>query len=369
MPVLFFPRYSKVNQYIRSHIGELQIDEFIVSKVIREFDLELIGKPSNLPYGWRGNNVVVTTSKGKKVIRRYRKKWKSSTINYEHSILSELAERNYHAPRLNRTSDLRGMITIKSENYALFDFVQGRNFSMGYMLPAQKKTMVDKAAMSLAELHQCMQGFEPEGQHHLGFKSLTGLRNRDLDWNRAKLNKLVQNSVKIMDSQDREILQQLVGLSEVISANLSELDLDLLERKNELNRVVIHGDYGLHNVLFSETGEVIPMDFELARLEWRLCDFVISFLRLRNKKGQYDFEVMKRFLAAYSSKNPIPANEWALFAKVWQHTLLYFSIQYWNSYFETNQNSARLDLAVDAYHQFLWAKTNSNKLIDLTHIR
>jgi len=349
-------------------LGELQIDEHIVRQILREFDLELIGAPSNLPYGWRGNNVVVPTSNGKKVIRRYRKKWRPSTISYEHSILTELAERNFLAPRLNRTNDLRGLITIRGENYALFDYVTGRNFSQSYMTRAQRNSMVEKAAMSLAELHQSMKGFEPEGQHHLGFKSLTGLRNRDLDWNRRKLNQLTHDSVEIKDSQDREVLQQLVGLNEEIYTYLAELDLDLIERDKELCRVVIHGDYGLHNILFSETGQAILMDFELARLEWRLCDFVISFLRLRNRNGLYDLEMMKRFLGVYQLRNPITADEWALFPKVWQHTLLYFLIQYWNSYFETNRNSARLDSAVDAYNQFIWAKANSSLLFDLTKL-
>lgn len=366
MPILFFPRYSKINQFIRSRVGEVQIDEDTAGQVLREFDLELVGKPANLPYGWRGNNVVVHTTEGKKVIRRYRKKWNSSTISFEHSILTELAENNYLAPRLNRTGDLQSLITIHGKNYALFDFIQGRNFSMSYMIPAQRDSMVEKAARSLAELHTRLQGFEPEGQHHLGFKSLTGTRNRDLDWNRKKLDKLVQDSVEIMDSQDKENLQQLVRISEAVITSLAELDNDLISLKPP--RVVIHGDFGLHNILFSEKGEAIPMDFELARLEWRLCDFVISFLRLRNKKGQYDLETMQRFLGAYQQVNPISADEWALFPRVWQHTMLYFLIQYWNSYFETYRKSARLDSAMDAYNQYNWAKTNHSLLVDLAQL-
>ncbi len=361
MAILYFPRYSRIYQNISAHLNRIKIDDTEISRLIQEFDFDLKGQPWNMPYGNRGSNVAIHTSDGKKVVRRYRKKWKKSTINYEHSILTKLAELNSPAPRLNRTSDSRGLITLNGINFALVDFIEGNNYSSLYMIRSQRLALLESAAKALAQLHRCMMGFTPEGQHHLGFKSLTGKRNRDLEWHRMKIVELTNKSQDLLDSNDGESLLWLINNSEKVLGILTKLDLDI--GKRDLPRVVIHGDYGLHNLLFQESGNVTPLDFELARIEWRLTDFVISFLKFRKRKGIYDFELLERFVKAYRLENPIDRQEWSLFPMVWQYNLLQFSIQYWNSYFETNRNAARLDLARDAIDQSEWAKNNMNKLV------
>ena len=363
LPVIHFPRYSKVNQYISSRLRRPEIHENVIDQIVQQFDMQLHGKPWNLPYGRRGSNVAIVTSEGKKVIRRYRKKWENSTIRYEHSILTKLAELNFPAPRLNKSAAQNGLVSINGDNYALFDFVKGRNYSSNYLIRSQKLTLIEKAASGLAHFHLSMAGFIPEGQHHLGFKDQDGDRHRDMEWQQMKMAELVTRSKKLTTFKDSENLQWMLEKSEKILGMLAELESDLTAE--ELPRVVIHGDYGLHNTLYHESGYVIPLDFELARLEWRLCDFVISFLRFRNRKRKYDIEIMERFIKAYNSQNTIPQEEWLCFPKVWQHLMLQFSIQYWNSYFETNGNPIRLDLARDAYRQFEWAKNHSIQLKEL----
>ena len=363
LPVLHFPRYSRVNQYISSRLRRPEINENVVSQIVQKFDLDLEGKPWNLPFGRRGSNVAFLTSGGIKVVRRYRKKWEISTINYEHSILSKLAELDCPAPRLNKSADQKGLVTIGGDHYALFDFVNGKNYSSNYLIRSQKLSLIEKAAAGLADLHLCLDGFIPEGQHHLGFKDISGNRHRDLEWQRMKIVELMTQTKKVIASQDTEDLQWLLERSEKILGMLVELDSELIEE--DLPHIVIHGDYGLHNILYHDSGYVIPVDFELARLEWRLSDFVISFLRFRNRKRKYDFEIMDRFIKAYNSQNAIPHEEWVLFPKVWRHLMLQFSIQYWNSYFETNYDPVRLALARDAYEQSEWAKNQSARLVNL----
>ncbi|MEN8198403.1 MAG: phosphotransferase, partial [Pseudomonadota bacterium] len=43
----------------------------------------------------------------------------------------------------------------------------------------------------------------------------------------------------------------------------------------QLPRLVIHGDFGIHNMLFHDNESATLLDFELARLEWRLSDLVL----------------------------------------------------------------------------------------------
>lgn len=335
----------------------------MISRLIQEFDYDLQGQPWNLPYGRRGSNVAVITSDGKKVIRRYRKKWIISTINYEHSILTKLAELDCPAPRLNKTADSKSLITINGDFYALFDYVSGMNYSSTYLIRSQRLLLLESAAKALAQHHRCMEGFVPDGQHHLGFKALSGEHIRDLEWQEKKLIELSDKSKNLLASKDGAVLHWLIDNCGMVMGLLTKLDHELHEL--DLPRVVIHGDFGLHNILFHESGKVIPLDFELARIEWRLTDFLISFLRFRNRKGKFDLEIMERFIKAYQLENPIDPQEWLLFPKIWQFNLLQFSIQYWNSYFENNRNPVRLDLARDAIQLSRWGKNQSTKLVHL----
>jgi Ser/Thr protein kinase RdoA (MazF antagonist) len=363
MPVFHLPRYSRINQYINSRISRLQIEEGTIRQIAKEFDLVLRGKPVNLPFGRRGSNVSIVTSNGKKVIRRYRQKWKISTINYEHSILSKLADLDFPAPRLNRTSDSRSLITVNGDHYALFDFAGGKNYSSTYLIRSQRLMLLENAAKTLADLHRSMDRFVPEGQHHLGFHGLSGDYIRDLEWQQQKLCELSEKSQELLASDDGPILEWLISKHENVMELLIHLDREL--HGCNLHRVVIHGDYGLHNILFHESGKITPLDFELARIEWRLTDFLISFLRFRKRNGGFDFGLIERFIRSYHLRNPIDPHEWSLFPKVWQYNLLQFSIQYWNSYFEGAKNPVRLELARDTILQSGWGLEQSNRLVNL----
>jgi Ser/Thr protein kinase RdoA (MazF antagonist) len=133
-------------------------------------------------------------------------------------------------------------------------------------------------------------------------------------------------------------VEQLGPLDELLSAAL-------------LKRTIIHGDYGLHNLLFRRDGTVMPVDFELARLEWRLSDLV------------YDFESIQWFMAAYHATFPLNADEWRLFAEVWRFYKLQGAVQYWNSYFETNGPARKLISARDAIAQADWVANHQEHLL------
>lgn len=363
-PILHFPRYSRINQYLNARLRQPEINRPVISKLIQSYDFDLLGDPWNLPYGRRGSNIAMETSAGIKVLRRYRKKWREATINYEHSILARLAENNCPAPRLNQTVEERSLVSLEGDHYALFDFVSGISYASSYLLRSQRLSLLEKSGAALAKLHRCLEGYTPEGQHHLGFISLTGDRRRDLDWHAEKIAELITRSKELLDSEEISNLGWIVNHSEQVWQDIMQLDQDLNAR--DLSRVVIHGDFGLHNILFHDSNKVIPLDFELARIEWRLSDFVISFLRLRNRRGEYDLEGMRRFIKAYLDIYPVASEEWKIFPKIWRHTALQFSIQYWNSYFEMNHKSVRLDLARDAVRQAGWAQTHRDALIDLS---
>lgn len=107
------------------------------------------------------------------------------------------------------------------------------------------------------------------------------------------------------------------------------------------------------------------MDFELARLEWRLSDLVSCISKLRNRSGNHDMDSVMEMVTAYHDEFPIDNEEWQWFPLVWKHYKMAKAVQYWSSYFETNGPLHKLALARDAVHQSGWLVNNNSTVTSL----
>ena len=355
--VIRFPRPPRIAAYIRSRLRPLDIDPEVVNQVLACYRLELTRPPKNLPNTRRNRNLIVETTAGKKVFKLYREDWRIQTIIHEHSILAFLAQVGFPAPRLVATPNAETYISFAGQNYALFDFACGTNYSSNFLLRAHRQILMRLAGQTLASLHQQLKGFMPQGQHHLGFKSYTGGRHRDLAWHIEKISELRETSSRIGEPEDKFHLDWLTRNSGYFLEEIGRLDEEL--RNAPLPRVVIHGDYGLHNLLFKNMHQAIPVDFELARLEWRLSDLVSCLSRFRYGKGPYDFESIRWFMEAYTAVYPLGNEEWQHIPQVWRFYRLQAAVQYWNSYFETNGPTRKLISARDAVAQADWAVSHA----------
>ena len=361
--ILHIPRPNRLTAYIQSRLRPLDIDFGIVSEVLTQYELELTALPRNLPNTRRNRNLIVNTSSGKKILKLYRSDWRTSTIVYEHSILKRLAQLSFPAPGLMVTTDGNTFINKLNHNYALFDFVTGTNYSSSFLLRSHRLKLMAKAGQTLAHLHSQLEGFLPEGQHHLGFVSYVDGRHRDIAWHTKKIEELKAKSSHLTVPQDIVHAKWLVQNSHFILEELSRLD-ELLSASS-LPRVIIHGDYGLHNIIFQESGIATPVDFELARLEWRLSDLTSCLTKIRYGTGDYDFESLGRFMEAYQSVYPLSVHEWELFPQAWRFYKLMGAVQYWNSYYETGGPTRKLVSARDAIDQADWALRHPDKLFSL----
>jgi Ser/Thr protein kinase RdoA (MazF antagonist) len=178
------------------------------------------------------------------------------------------------------------------------------------------------AGMTLGELHRELAGFKPEAVHHLGFRSATLDRTHDLAWYRETLDglRLRQYSVPPERASDAD---ELWRRADEIESRLDRLG-ETLERA-DLPRVVIHGDFGIHNLVFRADGTVVVFDFELARLEWRLIDLVIVLSRALPQSG-------RAFLEGYRRSNQIHPSEWELIPLVWEFHLLAGAVRSWGNF-------------------------------------
>jgi len=356
-------RPSWLSAHVYSLLRPLDIPFGTVGAVLSRYGLELTGPIRNLPMSRRSRNVVMDTSAGKKVLKLYRPQWEAATIIYGHSILARLTQLNFPAPRPVATPHGETFISLAGRNYALFDFVQGTDYSCSFLLRAHRLKLMAMAGQTLARLHRQLEGFMPEGRHHLGFKSYTEGRQRDRAWHIHKVQELKERSRNLSGAEERSHADWLIRNGSYILEELCWLDECL--RGAALRRLVIHGDYGAQNLLFLETGAATPLDFELARLEWCLSDLVSALSRLRFKNGAYDFQSMQFFMKGYLGEYPLSAEEWQLLPRVWRFYKLQSAVQYWNSYFETSGPTRKLISARDAVSQADWVLHYQDKLLQI----
>jgi Ser/Thr protein kinase RdoA (MazF antagonist) len=128
-------------------------------------------------------------------------------------------------------------------------------------------------------------------------------------------------------------------------------------------RTIIHGDFGLHNLIFKNDHHAVLTDFETTRIEWRLVDLVSTLSRSRSVETMYNLESVGRFMAGYQSIDPVPEEEWKSLPDVWRFLKLRSVFINWNSYFE--RGGDKLSSAVDACRQAAWAKDNHLTLLKL----
>ena len=362
--IVYFPRPGRLSAGVQSRLRKPDIDSDTVRVVLAAaYGLELTTSPENLPNARRNRNLIVHTTAGKKVFKHYRRDWQPATIEFEHSVLRRLAVINSPAPRLMATFAGRTWVERGGQFYCLFDLIDGANYSSAYLLRSHRLALTGLLGAILARIHRDLAGFLPAGRHHLGFAGYEGARHRDMAWHAARVAKMSAASAELPDPVDRSHGRWLVARGPWITDEMARLDEQLTAA--QLPRLIIHGDYGLHNLVVRTLDRGTPVDFELARIEWRLSDLASCLSKMRYASGAYDFEAMRRFMDAYRAVYPIDRNEWRWFPDALRYYRLMGAVGYWNSYFETGGPARKLLSARDALEQANWGHKHPRVINEL----
>jgi glycosyltransferase involved in cell wall biosynthesis/Ser/Thr protein kinase RdoA (MazF antagonist) len=366
--ILRVPRPSRVTATLASHVGAPVIDPTTVAAVLQQYGYSHAGAPRNLRLARRSLNVSVPTPTGHRVLKCYRPQWGAATVQYGHSILEYLEARCVPAVRLARTPSGSTFVVRDERVFALFEFVAGVNYSLNFLRRRDRLRLTVMAAETLAHLHRSTVGFVPTGQHHLGFLSFTGPRARDLAWHAATIEGLERRSVDVGNGDSAELARALSRRADRLVDDIARLDRDLAGA--DLPRLVIHGDFGLHNLLFQLNRgppRAVPVDFEVSRLDWRLDDLVSALGKYRYRGGHHDHESMLTFMGAYTAAFPLTDDEVSRLPDVWRFHKLRAAVQYWNSYFETAGPARKLVSALDAIDQAQWVLDRPGLVTRLAH--
>ena len=343
------PRPSRISNFFISRVSATTIEPSTLDAVLGRYGLHRARGPRNLQLGRRSRNVAVSTDVGNVVVKRYRDRWTSGTVRQCHSIVLRLAEVGSPAVRLVRTREGASWVREDDGLFAIFGFVAGTNYSLTYLRRADRLRLARETGGALGGMHRALEGFRPDGDHHLGLTP-TGSPVRDGAWHAATVADLSARSRSLTDPAARRLADQLIDRTPAVLGELQRLEASVAH----LPTVVIHGDFGLHNLLFTRDGTAVPVDFEVARLDHRVNDLVSAAGKFRIGDASYDDEAIEAFYRGYADAWPLSPAELDRFPDAWRRYRLRASIQYWNSYFETDGPVRKLRSAIAAIEQASW---------------
>lgn len=365
--VFCLPRFRWVYERLKLRLRPAEIiDVDEVREVLAEYGLSLTATPRPPATLGRSSSLVVDTSIGRAMLKRYKPTVNLSAVVHEHSILTYLAQANFPAPRLLTTRSDATFVHRQGATYALFDFLEGYTQYSNYYLvvPAHRRQFVSTSGETLAILHQRLKGFVPKGRNPNGFKSLRGDRWRDLAWCVDRLTHCTVETPRLNAAGDDAftVAQSLLERADWIHDTLHQLDHVLREAAPP--RLIIHGDYRPSNLLFRQNASPVVIDFELARLDWRITDLAKSIPSFAYKRMLgVDFGRMRCFMDAYQARYPISAEELELIPAVWQFLAIRRVIACWYTYCNTLVN--RLGNEIRHHLKWLdWAIDHEDKLLD-----
>ncbi|HEX5586200.1 MAG TPA: phosphotransferase [Acidimicrobiia bacterium] len=354
-PVARLPRPSRVRAQVAARFEPPVLAPARVTEVLRRFGIDAPASTNrNLRLGRRSANVVVASTSGTKVVKRYRPAWSEATVRCGHSILERLEASRFPAVRLTRAHDGATFTAFDDGVYAVYDFCPGTSYSMSYLRRTDRLALAVTTGATLACLHRTLAGFVPDGRHHLGLVAPGGAHVRATSWYASHLDELATRSTDLAPDAARPaalLVARAPQLRDEIVATGERL------RSIPLPSTVIHGDYGLHNLLFAARDRAVVVDFESARVDWRVTELVSLVGKYRQRRtGEYDLEVVAALVRAYcaelgSGELGITADELDALPLVWRFHRLRAAVQYWNSYFETSGPTRKLWSAVDALHR------------------
>jgi Ser/Thr protein kinase RdoA (MazF antagonist) len=345
---------------MKSFSRRLHVEIVKVSDILSLYGLDLIGRPKSSSSGLRSQSLIVNTSRGKKLLKRYKESLGQSTIIQEHSILKYLAQLSFPSPRLNLTEQGETIIHYDNHRFALFDYVEAGFHIYDYVLfPSQNSQFLTLAGETLGRLHAVLKNFVPEGYNPDGFRSKTGERWRNDEWIMSKLSFCLEKTQKLDKKKRKNKVRRLLNRARHFNKMMAHSNAMVFNAN--LPRQIIHKDYGPSNLLFLKNGSPIVLDFEIARLDWRIVDIIGGWKGFCAKRTGYSLTKMKYFLDSYRTQISLGEKELKSIPDVWKLLLIRGSIRSWHNYCETHR-PASLAQTYKKIKELDWITANQERL-------
>ncbi|HEX6292676.1 MAG TPA: phosphotransferase, partial [Herpetosiphonaceae bacterium] len=320
-PAYYLPRPDRLYRQLIARRRSAALDRATIDTILAAYGWQSQDAAQAPAGAGRSDSVIVPTAGGTKMLKRYKATVDPAAIVHEHSILRHLARLDVPAPRVNVALNGATLIQQGAACYAVFDVLEGYfQYHQYCLLPAQKQRYITASGTALGTLHSTLKDFMPDGQHPHGFTSRSGERVREIGWFIETLDRCRREVPAAADADRLE--QRLLSLDRQLSAAA-------------LPRLIIHGDYGPYNLFFKPNAPIVILDFELARLDWRLTDLATALPSFARSRLGFHVRHMRAFLDGYRTRCAIDHAELALLPLVWQFLTLRRVVVLWQRYGST----------------------------------
>jgi len=355
------PNPKRLFKYIRSDKKARSINYFNISEILKNYDFNFSDQISTPKSGFRNENFIVETSKGRKIVKKYRDNIDLSAIIHEHSILEYLENTDFPSTRIQCSKMGETLTEIGNKRYALFKYIEGGYHIFDYLLSfRQTYKHIYLAGQTLAHLHKKLFAFQPKGFNKEGFNPKTGERFKDIDYFKKRLMCCINDTDSLDHHQNHRKVSLLAENTSQIQTSLSMANHILLNEKLPLQ--TIHVDYGPSNLLYRIAEQPVVLDFELSRFDWRIIDIINGLEGFCKNRMRYSINKMKAFINGYLKQNGLTKRELKVISNAWEFIKLRRCINCWHSYSKHNSTKA----LNDAYYHFKtskWMCLNHKKII------
>jgi Ser/Thr protein kinase RdoA (MazF antagonist) len=253
-------------------------------QVLEAFGINAMGHVRILSApGSRGATVRVAVPGGDVVVKRYKASLDPAALHIEHAVLQALAAADFAAPRLRATTDGRTSLGLDGSCFAVFEPIRGYRHPHELIMASRDRRALEViAGLLLARLHAVVQEVEVPPSESLGFVRRGGPRVREVEWYAERL---------AVGSAPRRIRAWATAALWQLRETFDAEGLPL---------TVVHGDYAPYNLMIRRGRVPVVVDFELARLDWRMVDLATSLSWFAQRRRRFDVAAARRILNAYA---------------------------------------------------------------------
>ena len=250
--------------------------------------------------------IIETESGGKRkkyFFRRYKEGIKQEEVEFEHSIIRHLSEREFRLiADVIPTQDEKTYVNCLEGNdgekkeifYAVFDYLSGKD-KYSWVDPKCMDNEIENAAAVLAQFHNTVSDLTPAGKRY---------EPEILELLPAIANYVEQCSMNLGSTIFDSYFQEHFSL---IMNNISTTQKALISVKDlDLHRQVIHSDFHPGNLKFQGSKIVGLFDFDWSKLDYRCLDIALAinyfFASWGNQKdGNLRLDNTRLFLETYQN--------------------------------------------------------------------
>jgi len=250
-------------------------------------------------------NVVLDTSAGKKLLKRYYGPLES-TIE-EHFVINHLSELDFPCPKLERNDQGTTYCCIGDKHYAIYEFVEGGSWPSCKSDPRLREWSIKSAAQTLARLDAAMSIIKVED-----LPDVANLSGRRWPGRLEEHLHLVDQYTEMAcrSSKRRSRQDALLGLSGEIKSGITEAWRYYQEAEPDMPKQVVHYDYAPKNLIFDNGRVIAVLDFGEVRVDFRASDVVRGLTSFAGMmRYDMDWRTAAMFLQTYRLEFPLYEKE------------------------------------------------------------